>query len=144
MLEGRAIDSIHEYAQEVLSRGLLLLEFVDAIREGDGLRLLRCWRYLLLIFRAAHRTNYTIEAFTLLSQEKFLLSPRTELQLKCNRTINTHGRSGKNVPCDLHMEHLNWECKAALSGLGSNITDKSILRIGKCIGKTVDMLITTL
>ena len=38
------------------------------------------------------------------------------------------------------MEHLNRECKHALSGLGSNITDSSVLRIGKCIGKTNSIL----
>ncbi len=62
------------------------------------------------------------------------------LQLKWNRTVNTHGRPGKNVSCDIHMEHLNRECKRALSGLGSNITDKSVERVGKTIGTTVDML----
>ena len=43
--------------------------FSDAIKEGDGSRLL-------------HHINYTIEAFTLLAQERFLLSPRLALQLK--------------------------------------------------------------
>ena len=45
-----AIDSVHEYAKDILSLGLLYLEFTDAIREGDGSRILRCWHYLLLIF----------------------------------------------------------------------------------------------
>ena len=85
-------DSVYEYAREVLSLGLLLLEFVDAIREGDGSRILRCWQYFLPIFHATNRTNYSIEAFNLLAQEKFLLSPRMALQLKWSRTINTHGR----------------------------------------------------
>ncbi len=133
-------DGVQEYASETLSLGLLYLEFVDAIKEGDGERILRCWRYFLLLFRAYRRTNYAVEAFTLLAQEKFLFSPRQALQLKWSRTINTHGRPGKNIPCDLHMEHLNKECKGALSGLGSNTTDQSVKRIGKCIGKTVDML----
>ena len=41
-------DGVCEYAQEVLSLGLLYMEFNDAIREGDGKRILRCWRYFLL------------------------------------------------------------------------------------------------
>ena len=36
---------------EVLSLGLFYLEFKDAIREGDGLRVLRCYKYLLPLFR---------------------------------------------------------------------------------------------
>ena len=67
-------DTVLEYARDILSLGLLYMEFMDAIRVGDGSRILRCWRYLLFIFRAAHRTNYALEAFTLLAQEKFILS----------------------------------------------------------------------
>jgi L1 cell adhesion molecule like protein len=116
------------------------MEFDDAIREGDGSRILCCWRYLLLFFRASRRTNYAIEAFTLLAQEKFVLSPRMALQLKWSRTVNTHGRPGKNIPMDLHMEHLNREVKTALHGLGSNVTDNAIQRIGKCVQMTVSVL----
>lgn len=138
--EEQQMDGVYEYASETLSLGLLYAEFNDAIKEGDGERIIRCWRYFLLIFKSARRKNYAIEAFTLLAQERYLLSPRQALQLKWSRTINTHGFPGKNIPCDLHMEHLNRECKTALSGLGSNITDKSIQRIGQSIGKTVEML----
>ena len=38
-------DHVLEYTKETLSLGLLLLEFKDAIREGDGSRVLRCWKY---------------------------------------------------------------------------------------------------
>ena len=47
-----SIDSVQEYAKETRSMGLLLLEFKDGIREGDGNRVLRCWKYFLLFFRA--------------------------------------------------------------------------------------------
>ena len=132
-----SVDSVQEYARDVLSLELLYLEFCDAIKEGDGLRLLRCWRYFFLIFRASHRTNYTIEAFTLLVQEKYLLSPRMAQQLIWSRTVNTRRRAGKIIPCDLH---LNRQCKLALSGLGSNITDHAVQRIGRCIGRTLPIL----
>lgn len=46
----------------------------------------------------------------------------------------------KNVSCDLHMEHLNRECKESLSGLGSNITDHSVERVGKCIGRLIPIV----
>ena len=38
------------------------------------------------------------------------------------------------------MEHLNREYKTYLCGLGSNITDHSVQRIGKCLGKTTKMM----
>ena len=135
------IDTINEYAMEVISLGLLLLEFNDSVREGDGDRILRCWRYFLLLFKASNKTNYAIEAFTLLAQEKYLLSPRMAMQLKWSRTVNVHGRSSKNVSCDLHMEHLNRLCKNLISGLGANITEQSIERVGKCIGSVQTILL---
>jgi len=76
------------------------MEFNDAIREGDGLRILHCWKYFLLHFKEANRKNYAIEAFNLLAQYHVVLSPRMAMQLLWNRTINTHGRPGKNIPCD--------------------------------------------
>ena len=51
--------------------------------------------------------------------------------------MNIHGRPGKNVSCDLHMEHLNREAKNQISGLGSNITDASVTRVGNALGEVV-------
>lgn len=113
-------DKVHAYACEVLSLGLLYKELQDAVREGDGLRVLRCWRYLLPIFRASKRTNYSIEVFNFLAQHQFVLSPRASQQLLWSRFVNTHGLPGKNIACDMHMEHLNRVLKGAIAGLGAN------------------------
>ena len=134
-------DRIHAYACGVLTHGLLYMEFRDAIREGDGHRILRCWRYFLMLFKESKRSNYSGEAFILLAQYHFLLSPRGAMQLLWNRTVNVHGLPGRNVSCDLHMEHLNREAKSGLAGTGSNITaDQSVKRVGKSIGHTTTML----
>ena len=107
------------YACEILSYGLMYLEFLDSIREGDGLCILRCWHYLLLIFKANMRKNYAIEALNLLSQYHFFLTPRPAEQLVWSRCINTCGLPGRNIPADLHMEHLNRICKQAIANLGA-------------------------
>lgn len=133
-------DGVHAYACNLLSSGLLLMEFIDAVREGDGNRIIRCWRYFLLHFKVSNRTNYSIEAFTVLAQQYFFLSPRMAMQLTWNRTVNIHGRAGKNVSCDLHMEHLNKQAKQGIAGLGSNITDESVKRIGRSIGHTITVV----
>ena len=79
------IDGVYEYAREVLSLCLLHTEFQDAIREGDGLRVLRVWKFLLLVFKASHKVNYSIEAFNLLAQFYILLPPRLGQQLIWSR-----------------------------------------------------------
>lgn len=127
-------DHIFQYAQQILSLGLFYFEFSDAIREGDGERVLRCWKYLLPIFLGTNRTNYSTEAFNLLFQHKYALSPRLARELLYTRFINTHGRPGKNIPADLHMEHLNKIAKDAIRGLGSNKSEKAIVRVGRALG----------
>ena len=46
-----ATDGVFAYAKEVLSLALLWAEFEDAIKEGDGLRVIRCWKFFLPIFK---------------------------------------------------------------------------------------------
>ena len=133
-------DKVLAYAKEVMSFGLLYMELVDAVREGDGLRILRWWRFMLLIFKATGRKNYCIEAFILLAQYQYLLSPQEKTQLLYSRFINTHGRPGKNISCDLYMEHLNRLLKDAIKALGANKTTKAIDRVGKCIAPLDELL----
>ena len=126
-------DHVLEYAKETLSMGLIFLEFKDAIREGDGDRVLRCWKFLFLFFRASGHTNYTLEALTLLSHYYYLLPPRYAEQLKWSRFINTQCKQGANIPSDLHIEHLNRVCKEFVNHLGANKTPRAITRIGKVV-----------
>ena len=133
------VDHILEYGQDALTLGLLYMEFIDAVREGDGERILRCWRYFLLLFKATGRKNYSIEAFTLLFQYHFLYSERMRMQLIWGRTINVHGRIGRNIACDLHMEHLNQECKCSI---GANITDESMQRVGSSLRSSTRIMAT--
>ena len=109
------------------------MEYKDAIHEGDGMRVLRCWKYLLPLFKANNHKNYAIEAANLLTQYHYIFPPRQAQQLLWSRFINATGKAGHNIPCDLHMEHLNRLCKSAIKMLGVNKTEKSIQRVGKCL-----------
>ena len=40
-------DGMCEYSVQLLRMCCLYMEFADAIREGDGGRVLRCWKYML-------------------------------------------------------------------------------------------------
>lgn len=44
-----------------------------------------------------------------------------------------HGLPGRNIPCDLYLEHLNRICKETIQSLGSNFTEKSLERVGRCV-----------
>lgn len=127
-------DKILEYSKLVMSIGMLYFEYCDAIREGDGMRVLRCWRFMFIFFKCTNRTNYSIESFTLLAQYHFLFSEQHRQQLIWGRFINVHGLPARNIPCDLYMEHLNRVCKDAVNGLGANKTSKALVRVGKIVG----------
>ena len=117
---GPSKDHVHEYAKEILSVGLLYMEYQDAVREGDAHHLLNCWRHLMLIFKATAHRNYAFESFITLAQCEWFLPPQQAMQLKYSRFINVHGRQGCNIPCDLYMEHLNKLVKLCVQHLGAN------------------------
>ncbi len=74
-------DLVKEYSKQVTSLGTFYLQYADAIQEGDGERVLRCWRYLLLIFKSSGRKNYSIEALRMLNQYYHESTPRQSAQL---------------------------------------------------------------
>ena len=139
-LEPNGVDYVCEYAKEVLTHGLLYMEYQDAIREGDGERVLECWKYFMMIFKATNHRNYAVEAFNLLAQVQWFLADRQVMQVKYSRFINLHGRPGCNVSCDLVMERLNRVAKTCVTHLGANKTPSSIQRIGKSIGGINEIL----
>ena len=107
------------------------MEFCDAIREGDGERVLRCWKFLLPIFKNSGRKNYSLEALHFLYQYEFLLPPQQAERLLWSRFVNTHGIIGHNIPGDLYLEHLNRLCKGAVNDKGSNKGEKAFTFVGK-------------
>ncbi len=127
-------DLVMKYSIQLLRMCYFYMEFADAIREGDGGRVLRCWKYMAIIFSNSGNRNYACEAANLLIQYNHTLSPHQASQLLWSRFINTSGSPGKNVPVDLHMEHLNKIAKGAIGKLGSNKSIKAIQRIGRAMG----------
>ena len=108
------------YVKEVLF-GLLYKELVDAVREGDGLRVVGWWRYMLLIIKSTGCKNNSDEAFIMLAQLKYLLSPREKQQLLYSRFINImHSLPSKNISCDLYNNIIMK--KDTIRALGANQT----------------------
>ena len=141
-LTKRPKDCIFQYATQMISIGCFYREFSDAIREGDGHRVLRCWKYLLPMFHSSGKTNYSFECLNMLRQHYLLLTPQKSEELLWGRFINTIGRAGRNIPADLHMEHLNRLCKDAIKGLGANKSKRSITRVAEALGTIAPVLTT--
>ena len=133
-------DGIMNYANEIMSLGIFYLNYKDAVREGDGDRLLVCWKYLLPIFKVSDRRNYSLEVLRMLYSYHFTLSPRQKHQLLWSRFINVHGMPGHNIAGDLLMEHLKHICKQAIQGSGAKKEKESITRIGKALGPLAEVM----
>ena len=128
-----APDGVYNYASAVLNDGLLLLEFKDAIREGDGRRIIRVWKVLMPYFHYARHKNYKHEAFLLMSYVNACVSPLIATQMVWSRVVNVRGGSSHNIPLDLHMEHLNHVLKDYVVNLGANKGEKTIIQCGKSL-----------
>ena len=46
-------------------------------------------------------------------------------QLTWGRFVNTHSGKGRNIPCDLHNEHVNKQFKEIVENMGSNFTQQA-------------------
>lgn len=133
-------DMMYQYSTQLLTIGCMYLEFRDAIKEGDGIRVLRCYRYLLPMFISSGRTNYAMESLNFLMQYDYLLSPRQAEELLWGRFINTHGQAGRNIPNDLHCEHLNRLVKTSITQLQANKTTRSMERVARALGTVYPIL----
>ncbi len=121
-------DDRFNYACVRLALGLMLRNFDDAVKEGDGERILRCWKMAMLIFRAHHHHKYALATLHLQAFTQAILTPRQAHCLTWNRTVNNHGGKGKNISMDIRLEHLNNFTKGLLKHLGPNLTDRAVLR----------------
>ncbi len=99
-------DGVYNYARVLCHLAAIAIEFADAWSEGDGPRILRCWKVMMLHFYANRNTKYALEALRL-QCDLASLPPSLVHQLTWGRTVNTHGGSGRNLPCDLHNKHVN-------------------------------------
>ena len=76
-------DDMYNYQCSLLEYLMLWRNFTDAVSEGDGARIVRCWKSFLLYLKAdgASSRKYCLEGLYLLCQINCLLSPREAYRL---------------------------------------------------------------
>ena len=135
-------DDTGNYSSKLLSMGLLAWNFEDAIREGDGDRIIRMWKFLLLFFKQAGKGKYGIEATRLLADVHVNLSADKRYELRWNRTCNIQGGLGNNKPLDLSLEHLNRDFKSNVSAFHAHVTETSVQKTAHAAPIVAKMLAT--
>ena len=123
-------DDMFNYQCSVLEYLMLWRNFTDVISEGDGPRILRCWKLFLLYLRVdgASSRKYCLEGLYLLFQVKCILSPCEAYRLVWNRSVKRKNGLGGNIPIDLAMEHYIRIVKLIKRKLGPNQTKKNTLQ----------------
>ena len=117
-------DNMYNYQCSLLEFGFIIMSFYDAVSEGDGLRVFRCWKFMLPYLRqdGAASRKYALEALYLLFQAYALLSPRDAHCLIWNRFHKRKQGSSGNIPLDLALEHYNNVIKTLVHKMGPNAT----------------------
>ena len=117
-------DYLYNYHTAKLTYGLLLLEFNDTVKEGDGERLFKVYRLAMLFYKKYGHVKYAYAVFLYLCQIKAILSESEACGLQWNRFHNKFCGKGKNISLDLKKELQNKVLKTMWKGLGSNYQDR--------------------
>ena len=136
-------DDMYNYQCSLLEYLMLWRNFTDVVSEGDGARIIRCWKLFLLYLKAdgSSSRKYCLEGLYLLFQIKCLMSPREAYCLIWNRSVKRKNGLGGNIPLDLAMEHFIRIVKLLKKKLGPNQTNKHTLqRYMKALGSTKVLL----
>lgn len=135
-------DDVFNYNSALLAEGLFFMNFLDSVSEGDGERVIRQYKYLMLLCKAdgCHSTKYALESlFQLLLVYGGLSKSEAEVFM-WNRSVNTHGLPGANIPFDLEVEHSNNYIKQGIANLGVNVTESAVTRISRAEKSVRDII----
>ena len=135
-------DDMFNHRCSFLEYGMLILNFFDAIKEGDGKRTFRCWKFQLPYLRNdLGSTKHALEALGMICQVYALLPPKHAHELVWNRTALLKSGLRHNIPLDLLLEFFNRLLKEVRKKLGPNATNhKAIDRYCHAIDFTTALL----
>uniref|UniRef100_A0A7M5X4V5 DUF6589 domain-containing protein n=2 Tax=Clytia hemisphaerica TaxID=252671 RepID=A0A7M5X4V5_9CNID len=134
-------DHVLGYQKALFTLNMLLRNINDSVKEGDGERLLECYKVALLYFKTYNNTKYSFGLLKLFTDIKF--HPERACNLIWNRFVNTKGYAGHNIAMDLHMEHLNGYLKESLRRLRSNLNEKTADKVAKAMNNVRKLINNT-
>ena len=135
-------DYLYNYTKCCLTLGLIKMNQDNAIKYGDGARLVRLYKLMYLYYKVSNCPKYAYGTLELLVQTKCLLSPRLAHRLVWNRFANNRGLLNTNLPLDLDVEHHNKQFKADIHTFRGELSEKTIDRVSKSLD-TTDAIVKT-
>ena len=99
-----------------------------AVRQNDGLGMLRHWKFDLAELFTRRHNKYVIYCHRLLSNVNGAASAQLAHTLTWNRTVNMVGGPERNLEMDLFMEFLNRAYKESSKTSRGQLTETTIQR----------------
>ena len=128
-------DWIMNYSLSLLQYYFILVDFKDAVKEGNGKQLSILHKQLLHHFKSIPGYNaYAIEMLIKIIQSEVFLTQAEANQVMWAGTVNWKGGDAKNIEIDLLQENRNKDLKNLIKGMGANKTTKAITRASRAAG----------
>ena len=121
-------DVVGRYCRAALFTGLLLMSFNKARKAGDGERIMRYYKYLMLLYDITGKNKYRLYNLYTLLQVKVLLPDALAFNIVHNRFVNTIGGPNTNKEMDRTVEHANKSAKKDIKQFNGKVTSDSIKR----------------
>ena len=132
-------DYCYNYHIAKLTFGLFLMDFSDAVKEGDGDRLFNIYKVALLLFKTHGHYKYAYVILLHLVKCISILPKQQALSCKWNKFYNGTGHIGRNISLDYKKELQHSGLKAMWRQLGPNLNEASAERIAGTL-ETVDLI----
>ena len=126
---------VRNYSLCLLKYFFILIDFKDAVKEGNGERLATLHKHMLPHFKSTPGFNsYAIEMLINIIQNEVFLSEAEAHQCIWSATVNWQGGIGKNIEIDIFQENRNRDIKKQIKSMGANKTNAAIERASRSTG----------
>ena len=132
-------DFRYNYHIAKLTFGLILMDFRDVVKEGDGDRLFDIYKVALLLYKTHGHYKYAYVILLHLVKCISQLPKQQVLSCKWNRFYNGSGGKGTNISLDYKKELQHSGLKSMGRQLGPNLNEASAERIAGTL-ETVDLI----
>ena len=117
--ETKAGDDVYNYNCALLTDCFLFFNFLCVIKEGDGARIMRQYKYIMLYCKAdGSQRKVCTRMFVSVFLVRGLLWQRDSERFVWNHSVNNSGKKGANIPVDEDTEHDNNAIKQGIRKLG--------------------------
>lgn len=125
-------NTLKTYGTNFLQWFFCIIQFKDAIKEGDVQRINITMKHMIPFFYShSPLSKYLVECVDYILKTEHTLSPYMACKVRAASCVNMKGKSGKNKAADLHKENQVKYLKTLIRSLGANKTEQSIVSITK-------------